>query len=1041
MANSLRVALPSREDVSMLIIRLLGAQAVLDGATGRIRTGSSRTLALLGVLIAHTGRPQDRTTIAGEFWPESGDGQALTNLRRELHDLRRILGEDDSLEITTGQLCWHDRGRHDIDLSTFLRESAVTERAPSEVVVTHGSTALEQYGGPLLPGLDDEWLEPLRSELEQRCTALCQRVYRAARATGRTDVAMAALGKLLTVDRFNESAHRALIQLHADSGDRAGAISAYHRLATLLERELGVAPASATTALMTQLLGDTARLGSLSAPDKLDIAEPDLVGRTAELSTLLASWHDASAGRARVLTVHGGAGVGKSRLVSELVRQARADGTLVGRSVCFDTGGRLSLAPVADWLRHPELIAARGRLRPEWIAEVDRLVPGETQTAVQPERSPGIAPTEDVWQRHRFFEAVARTLLAPARPLLLVLDNLQWSDPDTLSFIRFLLNFAPQARLLLASTVRSGARGLDPTIETWLGQIRDEGLLTDISLGPLDGAETTALAAALTGRRFDAAEAKLLYDATGGFPLYVVEAARSVAQDQPGGPPGQLLGWMGILPKRIQQLSPAGREVAGLAAALGRDFSIPLLAEASDLDVETVVVAVDELWRRRIIRQLGDRYDFSHDLLRSTAYDAVTPAKRWLLHRRLAQALELLWSGHTDTVAAQIAEQYRLAGNPERALRYFQRAAEVAAAMFAHGDAVTFLTAARDLLASMPDGRDRDERELTLLELSIPPLNALHGYSSPPVREACERSVNLADELDLTARMVTAMVGLWSSRFVEGRLQDSFELAQKAVNLVRLGDERFGQAHFSLAGSALHLGQPLIAMDHFAIALAAMGDESLSVGTRARVHTGGWWAHACWTMGDFARAADLAAEATAYARASGHRYSLVVGRAFEAITHQLLDDRSKCAEAASHVRAMCKRYQLTYYDKWGQILEGWAHGGRVGLQLIEGGLSGLRAENAHVRMPYWLSLLAQTTSDQEYARQTLQAAVGVAQATGESWWVPELLRLQAAHLTGADRHNTLARAADLARAQNSPAMVSRCEADMDQRSLGHAAPL
>jgi DNA-binding SARP family transcriptional activator len=1024
----------------MLIIRLLGAQAVLDGATGRIRTGSSRTVALLGLLIARTGRPQNRATIAGEFWPESGDGQALTNLRRELHDLRGILGEDDSLEITPGQLCWHDRGRHDIDLSTFLRESAAAEGAPNEVVVTHGFTALEQYGGPLLPGLDDEWLDPLRNELEQRCIALCQRVFQAARSAGRTDVAMAALDRLLRVDRFNELAHRALIQLHADSGDRAGAISIYHRLATLLERELGVAPARATTAVVTELLGDTGRLGTVSVREALDIAEPDLVGRTAELSTLLASWRDASAGHAHVLAVHGGAGVGKSRLVSELVRRARGEGTVVGRSVCFDTGGRLSLAPVADWLRHAELIAARGRLGPEWIAEVDRLVPAETLPAAQPQRSPGRTRTEDVWQRHRFFEAVARALLAPARPLLLVLDNLQWSDPDTLSFVRFLLNFARHARLLVATTVRSGPRDLDPTIETWLGQMRDEGLITEISLGPLDVAETTALATALTGRRLDAAEAELLYDATGGFPLYIVEAARSVAQEQPGASPGQLVGWMGILPKRIQQLSPAGREVAGLAAALGRDFSIPLLAEASDLDVETLVVAVDELWWRRIIRQIGDRYEFSHDLLRSTAYEAVTPARRWLLHRRLAQALELLWAAHTDVVAAQIAEHYRLAGNPERALRYYERAAEVAAAMFAHGDAVTFLASARQLLGSLPNGRDRDERELTLLEMSIPPLNALHGYSSPLVREACERSVNLADELGLTARMVTAMVGLWSSRFVEGRLQDSFELAQDAVNLVGPGDDRFGQAHFSLAGSALHLGQPLVAMKHFAIALDAMGDESLSVGTRARVHTGAWWAHACWTMGDFARATDLAAEATAYARASGHRYSLVVGRAFEAITHQLLDDRSKCAEAASHVRAICKRYQFTYYDKWGQILEGWARGGRVGVQLIERGLSGLRAENAHVRMPYWLSLLAQTTSDQAYARQTLQAAVGVAQATGEHWWVPQLLRLQAAHLTGADRHNTLARAAELARAQNSPAMVMRCEADMDQRSLGHAAP-
>ena len=105
----------------MLIIRLLGAQAVLDGATGRIRTGSSRTLAVARPADcpnrAAAGSGSDR----GQFWPESGDGQALTNLRRELHDLRRILGDDDSLEVTPGQLCWHDRGHHDIDLSTFLR--------------------------------------------------------------------------------------------------------------------------------------------------------------------------------------------------------------------------------------------------------------------------------------------------------------------------------------------------------------------------------------------------------------------------------------------------------------------------------------------------------------------------------------------------------------------------------------------------------------------------------------------------------------------------------------------------------------------------------------------------------------------------------------------------------------------------------------------------------------------------------------------------------------------------------------------------------
>jgi hypothetical protein len=92
-------------------------------------------------------------------------------------------------------------------------------------------------------------------------------------------------------------------------------------------------------------------------------------------------------------------------------------------------------------------------------------------------------------------------------------------------------------------------------------------------------------------------------------------------------------------------------------------------------------------------------------------------------------------------------------------------------------------------------------------------------------------------------------------------------------------------------------------------------------------------------------------------------------------------------------------------------------------------------------MPYWLSLLAQTTSDKEYAGQTLRAALGVARASGESWWVPELLRLEAAYLDGADRRNALARAVEVARAQHCAAMVTRCGADVGQRSLGGATPL
>ena len=117
-----------------------------------------------------------------------------------------------------------------------------------------------------------------------------------------------------------------------------------------------------------------------------------------------------------------------------------------------------------------------------------------------------------------------------------------------------------------------------------------------------------------------------------------------------------------VLRKRLEQGTAAAREVAGLAAAVGTNFTLDLLTEASDLDADQVVEAVDELWRRRIMREFRDGYDFSHDLLRETAYAGVSPPKRWLLHRRIAQALELLHAEDTGPVAAQLAEQYARGG-------------------------------------------------------------------------------------------------------------------------------------------------------------------------------------------------------------------------------------------------------------------------------------------------------------------------------------------------------------------------------------------
>ena len=325
----------------------------------------------------------------------------------------------------------------------------------------------------------------------------------------------------------------------------------------------------------------------------------------------------------------------------------------------------------------------------------------------------------------------------------------------------------------------------------------------------------------------------LLQATTGGFPLYVIEAVRGGAD--PGGTPLPAGDLTAVLRNRLDQATAAAREVAGLAAAVGTTFTLDLLTEASDLDAGIVVEAVDELWRRRIMREFGDGYDFSHDLLRDTAYAQVSPPMRWLLHRRVAQALELLHADDADTVSAQLAEQYARGGRPGRAVAYYRRAADVAAGMFAHAEAIRLHKEALSIVRSLPEGQDRDRQELQVLEAMAAPLNARYGYSSPELQRALERSIDLAESLGRRDSTLTGLVALWATQFVQGRIADGYQTATRALTLVDPGSELSGPAHFAVGGSAVSLGMPAEGLRHLELAAKlASGAVWLSVGTQGR---------------------------------------------------------------------------------------------------------------------------------------------------------------------------------------------------------------
>ena len=1056
----------------MLHVSLLGEQTITGVRAGSVRARSSRAVVLVAFLVVHAGSPQARQRIAGLFWPESTDAQALTNLRRELHHLRQILGDEPSLVVTSRDLCWRDMKTCRVDVRVFdierMAALAAAAAGDDDGVLLHSAAAIAAYRGELLPGVYEDWLLDARSQLERQCVDVCDLVCAVRARAGDLAGAVEAARRRVQLQPLEEVGYRTLMELQADLGDRAGAVSTYHHCASVLERELGVAPDPSTRQVFRRLMAH-ARLAAQPPAAQPPAAQPpaaqplaaqplaaqplagadpgvhrpglaaaQLFGRSAELGVLQDVWRAAVAGGRGLALVRGGAGVGKTRLVAEVAEMARSHGAVVAIARCFGTAGRLALAPVADWLRHDAVQSAVATLDPAWRAEVGRLIPAEADA----DRRTSSRVMADAWQRHRFFEGLARALIAVHRPLLLVLDNMQWCDQETLAFVTFCLGLADDAQLLVAATVREDNLDEDAELAGWIVRMRATGLLTEVSLSPLETADTAHLAEAVSGQRFPEADADLLQAATGGFPLYVIEAVRGTAAT------GDTLLPVGdlatVLRKRLEQGTAAAREVAGLAAAVGANFTLDLLTEASDLDADLVVEAVDELWRRRIVREFRDGYDFSHDLLRETAYAGISPPKRWLLHRRIAQGLELLHAEDTDSVAVQLAEQYARAGRPERAMAYYQRAAEVAADMFAHTEAIRLYEKALSIVAALPEGRDRDSREVAVLEAMAAPLNARYGYSSPGLQRALERTIALAESLGRKDSMVAGMAALWATQFVQGRTADSHRTATRALDLADPESELGGQAHFAVGGSAVGLGRPAEGLSHLELAAKlASGAVWLSVGTRPDVHGMAWAAHAHWLLGQDDEALDACREAIRLARAIDHPYSQAVALAYGAITHQMRHDLSELRITIDELRQLCDRHDFAYYREWVLILDGWSRTGTSGTDLVRRGISNLKSEGAFARMPYWLSLLADLSARDNQpgaARATLDAALAAGRVHDDVWWLPEVMRMRAAYDEDQAAITRLRSAAQMASGHGSVALLRRCERDLGTRRVRPSAP-
>lgn len=1029
-----------------LEIKLLGDFRLSYGGE-LLAAVTPRMQALLAYLILHQDAPQSRQQLAYVFWPDSEESQARTNLRRELHHLRKELpAADRFLRVDAKTVQWRPDTPFSLDVRDF--ETAAGQVAATiedkTLLCEAAAAAARLYGGTLLPALYDDWLIPERERLQEMAVSVLEQLTDALETQRKYAAALPYAQRLLELEPLHEANYQRLMRLQALRGDRTAALQTYHRCVALLEQELAVTPSAATEALYRRLR-ETANW----QPSQPEPTDTSLIGRLPEWETLLTAWHSATQRGVAFAAIVGEAGIGKTKLAEALLGWAQRQGVVSARARSYAAEGRLAYAPVRDWLRSEAFKPTLAGLESIWLSEVSRLLPELLSTHPN---LPRPEPLTESWQRQRLFEALARTTLAAPQPILLFIDDLQWCDLDTLEWLHYLLRFDANARLLIMGTIRSEELDDNPPLRTLLLELRKQGWLTELELGPLDSAESAELAARVTGSGLNPEQQSNLFAKTEGHPLFVVESARAglsiATSPENGDSPRQLPPRVqAVIALRLAQLSSEARELVQLAATMGRNFSFAVLEQASDVTEETLINALDELWQRHIVREQtkgsaeagpgtpSQDFDFSHDLLREVAYAEVSPIKRRLLHGRVARALEHVYANSLDGISARLAAHFEQAGQPLKAIAFYERAADVARELSASEEEIRLLRRALSLLAEQAPSAERDQQELTLQYALSAPLNAVKGYPSVELEEALRRVRSLGETLGQTGPVAQSLAGLLGVYFVRGDIRRALEFGEAALVLAEQETSLLAENHLMVGGALVSLGKLNRGHDHFEKALARhhpTHKHRAIFGSEPDVFARAWQAYALWLRGYPDRARQRSQEALARANTLQHPYSLVVANAYAAISYQLQGDIASSQSHAQTASKLCDRYGFAYYGDWGTIISGWVTSQQgfydQGIAEIRRGLASLRAIGAESRRPYYLSLLADAhlnAGQLENAQAILDAALSTATQNYDLWWSPELHRLKGISSAPALSEAHFKRALDIARQQESKSLELR----------------
>jgi DNA-binding SARP family transcriptional activator len=636
----------------MLGIRVVGSlELTLDGESLQAPSGRPAR-SLLGWLATHPGN-HPRGVVAAALWPDVTDESARASLRTALSAVRDSLGAGAEIALAADRQTIGLGAMPEVSVDVREFDALLDARRPAQALAAIGD-------GELLPGLDSDWVLRERDRHRDRVGDAMAQLARHARAAGDRDTALTWLKRRAGLDPFDEGAHRELIEELDRAGDRAAALSVYNRLSERLRRELAVAPSAATRRLAASLRTSEPAPAAAAAPSHSGRLPPlprrlqparwarPFVGRAEALARLSSAWAAAQAGGPGFAVVVGEPGIGKSRLAAQFAAEVHAGGAAVIAGAAQEEQ-LWAYQPIVDALR-----PAAGDELPVVTGLVDDAV---------------------AWAQ--LHERLASLLeqASGGRPLLLVLDDVQWADPDTLAFLRTVAGRGLAVPMLTLATARVGGYAGDSPLGRTLSAIMRDAAVTQIAIDGLDLSETAALVAASAGRPTLAhADLEALLRRTSGNPFFL-EALMDAGLTDPGAVVSR--GLAELLVSRVQALGPRVAAALEAAAVAGREFDPGLIAGIAGVELDEAVAALDRAVDAQLVTTVAERpgrMSFVHDLVHESLTVKLSPGRSTALHARAVDVLEPRADDGADE-ALTAAAGHAIAALPAIAV---QRAGELA---------------------------------------------------------------------------------------------------------------------------------------------------------------------------------------------------------------------------------------------------------------------------------------------------------------------------------------------------------------------------